>query len=100
MKKKFLTIALMAMFLAPVYAQRGERDAAPAAQEVVSIFMKDKILLIQNARPGEKIEILNILGIRIYEKRADGSNIELVLDLPQGYYIVKVGNTVRKISIK
>lgn len=99
MNKYFLILALLTMFLAPVNAQKG--DKAPASQEqVVSIFMKDKTLQILNVKVGEKIEILNILGVRVYQKKADSTNVELQIDLPQGYYIVRVGDAVRKISVK
>jgi len=91
----------MAAFLSPVCAQKSEKVGTPVSQEqAITIVLKGKTLQIQNIKSGDKIEILNILGVRVLERRADSTYIELQLDLQQGYYIVKVGNLVRKISVK
>jgi hypothetical protein len=43
---------------------------------------------------------LSIVGVKVLEKKPESSNCSLVLELPRGYYIVKIGSTVRKISVK
>ena len=40
------------------------------------------------------------LGVRVLSIRVDGNDKSYNLNLPKGCYIVKVGNVVRKISIR
>jgi len=101
MKKILFIFVFMTAFLVPVCAQKSEKVSTPVSQEqAISIILKGKTLQIQNVKTGDKIEILNILGVRVLEKRTDSTYVEIQLDLPQGYYIVKVGTLVRKISVK
>jgi len=101
MKKSFSFIFLLFLLLAPLNAQKSEKAAASTTQETsVSIFMKGSTLQLQNATVGEKIEILSIVGVRVFDKKIESSNQEYVLELSKGYYIVKIGTIVRKISVK
>lgn len=101
MKKILFIFVFMTAFLVLVCAQKSEKVSTPVSQEqAISIILKGKTLQIQNVKTGDKIEILNILGVRVLEKRTDSTYVEIQLDLPQGYYIVKVGTLVRKISVK
>jgi hypothetical protein len=101
MKKSFTFLLLLFVLLAPLTAQKSEKASAPASQETsASIFMKGNTLQLQNATVGEKIEILSIVGVRVFEKKIESSNQEFQLELSRGYYIVKIGTVVRKISVK
>lgn len=102
MKKSFSLILLLFILIAPISAQKGEKAAAPVAQETpaVSIFMKGNTLQLQNVTVGEKVEILSIVGVRVFQKKIENTNQDYELDLPKGYYIVKIGTIVRKISVK
>ena len=101
MKKSFAFLFLLFLILAPLNAQRGEKTVVTVTQETgVSVFQKGTTLQLQNATVGEKIEVLSIVGVRVFEKRIESSNQEFQIELPKGYYIVKIGNIVRKISVK
>jgi len=102
MKKSLSLILLLFILIAPISAQKGEKAAAPVAQETpgVSIFMKGNTLQLQNVTVGEKVEILSIVGVRVFQKKIESTNQDYELDLPKGYYIVKIGTIVRKISVK
>lgn len=101
MKKNFTFIFLLLMSLSPAIAQRSERVSSSISQEtVVAVYQKGKLLILQNAPIGEKLNILSIVGVCVFEKRIDSTYMEISLELPRGYYIVKVGNIVRKIAIK
>ena len=101
MKKSFTIVFLFFMFLAPVIAQRSEKAVSTVSQESgVTIYLKGKLLIVQNASIGEKIDVLSIVGVRVYEKRVDSTYVEITLEIPKGYYIVKVGTVVRKIAFK
>jgi len=101
MKKNFIFIVLLVFFLSPVIAQRSERTGSSVSQEsVVAIYQKGKSLILQNAPMGEKLSVMSIVGVCVYEKRVDSTYMEILLELPKGYYIIKVGTIVRKIAIK
>lgn len=101
MKKSVAFFFLLFIFFAPVNAQRAEKTVVIVSQEIgVAVYQKGKILQLQNAPAGEKLEVLSIVGVRVFEKRIESSNQEFQLDLPKGYYIVKIGTIVRKISVK
>jgi hypothetical protein len=100
--KKILALAFLAMFtFSPLFAEKSEKAAASASQDaVLSVLQNGKTLQLQNATVGDKLEVLSIVGVRVFEKRLESPNQTINLDLPKGYYIVKVGNAVRKISVK
>ena len=101
MKKILTFIFLFLMLFAPLNAQKSEKSVATVSPETtVSVFQKGKTLQLQNAPIGEKLEILSIVGIRVFDKKIDSTFMEITLDLPKGYYIVKAGSIVRKISVK
>jgi hypothetical protein len=101
MKKSLAFILLLLMSLSPLIAQKSERAGSPVSPEtVVSVYQKGKSLFLQNAPIGEKLKIMSIVGVCVFEKRVDSTYMEIILELPKGYYIVKVGTIVRKIAIK
>ena len=65
----------------------------------ISIDMKGNVLHVAGAA-GENLYVYNITGVRVLSIRVDGNDKSYNLNLPKGCYIVKVGNVVRKISIR
>lgn len=101
MKRIVAILVLALMTLSPLLAQKAEKVVAQAAQETtLSVILTGKTLQLQNATVGEKMEVLSIVGVRIVEKKIESTNPSFTLELPKGYYIVKVGTAVRKISVK
>ena len=100
--KKIVAILVLALItLAPLAAQKAEKAVAAATTEpTLSVILSGKNLQLQNATVGEKMEVLSIVGVRVVEKKVESSNQSITLELPKGYYIVKVGTAVRKISVK
>jgi len=99
MKKVFTFFFLSFLLLAPLNAQKSEKVSAQP-ETTVTMFQKGKTLQLQNATVGEKVQVLSIVGVRVFEKKIESVNQDFQLDLPKGYYIVKLGNVVRKISVK
>jgi hypothetical protein len=96
MKKTLATIMLTLLLATPVFAEK-----TASVQDVLPVVVvSGKVLQLQNVAAGDKLEILSIVGVKVYEKKLEGSNPSLAIDLPKGYYIVRIGTTVRKISIK
>jgi len=101
MKKLVALFVLTLILLAPLAAQKVEKAVAAVTTETtLTVIQTGKTLQLQNATVGEKMEVLSIVGVRIVEKKIDSSNQSYALELPKGYYIVKIGTVVRKISVK
>ncbi len=68
-----------------------------AAQEVT---VKGNVVRINDAE-GQVLKIYNLTGTEVSHHRIDSNDVQLNLSkLPKGYYIIKVGKVVRKISIR
>lgn len=101
MKKLVALFVLALITFAPLAAQKVEKVVAAVTTETtLSVILTGKTLQLQNATVGEKMEVLSIVGVRIVEKKIESTNPSFTLELPKGYYIVKVGTAVRKISMK
>lgn len=80
-------------------------SAAPAIEIVdaefsqVSIIIEGSSLRVTGAT-GLNLYVYNITGVRVLSVKVDGADKSYNLNLQKGCYIVKVGNVVRKISIK
>jgi len=89
------------MLFASLNAQKSEKVVVTVSQDTtVSVLLKGKTLQLLNAVVGEKLEVLSIVGVRVFNEKIESSNQEFQLELPKGYYIVKMGTVVRKISVK
>jgi len=65
----------------------------------IVISVKGSTLHVVGAA-GQTLYIYNVAGVRVMTVKVDGSDRRYELNFPKGCYIVKVGNTARKISIK
>ena len=66
----------------------------------VSISAYDNKIVVKNAPIGSKLEIYSVVGIRVKEfemKQPDG---EYTVNIAKGYYIIRIGDTVRKVAIR
>lgn len=48
---------------------------------------------------GQSVSIFNVTGVRVLAFKVEGNDKHYELSLPKGCYIIKVGKTVRKVSI-
>ena len=65
-------------------------ENAPAGSKIV----------VENAPAGSKLEVYSVVGIRVKEIPMKQPSGEYTVDLAKGYYIVRIGDTVRKVSIR
>ena len=68
-------------------------------QQTVTISVSESTLHVTGAA-GQALYIYNVAGVRVMSIKVDGPDKRYELNLPKGCYIVKVGKTVRKISIR
>lgn len=68
-------------------------------QPAVSIVVEEGVIHVTGA-VGQTLYVYNVAGVRVKSIRVDGDDKRFDLNLPKGCYILKVGKTVRKISIR
>ena len=62
----------------------------------VEISAYDNKIVVENAPAGSKLEVYSVVGIRVKEIPMKQPSGEYTVDLAKGYYIVRIGDTVRK----
>ena len=100
---KNILVSVFALFVA--FAMPSSAMANPGIEIVetdfqqISISYANSILRVTGAE-GEVLQIYNVAGVRVMNVKVEGEAKRFELSLPKGCYIVKVGNVVRKISIR
>ena len=67
--------------------------------ENVAISVAGSVLHVTGAQ-GQNMQVYNVAGVCVMNVKIDGQDKLFDLSLPKGCYIIKIGKTVRKISIK
>ena len=106
MTKYILTTIMMALLTlcAPVQVRANaaieiiENDIQPNGDNV-SISIEGTAVRVTGAN-GQVLYVYNVAGVRIQSVKVEGSDKHLDLNLKKGCYILKVGKTVRKVSLK
>ena len=92
------TLLLSVGFTTPVQA-RVAIDLIDIDTQTISISVVGNTLHVVGAED-EQLAVYNVTGVRVMSVEVDGSDRHYTLNLPKGCYIVKVGNVVRKVSIR
>lgn len=104
MMKYILTTMMMAMLTlcAPVQVRANaaieiiENDLQPTA---ANITVNGGTIRVSGAN-GKTMYVYNLAGVRIHSIKVEGADRTYDLNLSKGCYIIKVGTTVRKVSLK
>lgn len=102
MNKNILSLAFVAISL---FGTVQVANALPFMEHIETEQQGPQISLIDNALhitggAGMVLEIYNVAGVRVNCSKIDSQDKRVELSLSKGCYIVKVGKTVRKISLK
>ncbi|MBP5741978.1 MAG: T9SS type A sorting domain-containing protein [Paludibacteraceae bacterium] len=81
-----------------IYSEEAEMELEQIEEPTIT-FLNSK-LTIENARINSIVEIYSLVGNRLFHAVMEETSQYFIVDLPKGYYFVKVGNTTRKISVK
>ncbi|MCC8200173.1 MAG: T9SS type A sorting domain-containing protein [Tannerellaceae bacterium] len=73
------------------------RQEQPASVEITVI---DNRIQVNHAPIGSKLEIYSVVGIKVKEFEIKHSSGEYVVNIAKGYYIIRIGETVRKVAIR
>lgn len=74
-----------------------DKDEKP---DSIEISHYDNKIVVKNAPSGSKLEIYSVVGIRVKEIPMKQPSGEYTIDIAKGYYIVRIDDVVRKISIR
>ncbi len=102
MIRKLLIIVLMASMASAVpLISHAETSIEIIDNDIedISISVSSSTIHVTGAN-GQTLYIYNVAGVRIMSIKIDGQDKHYDLNLSKGCYIVKIGKTVRKISIK
>ncbi len=102
------TLLLFAISLSFQMTAPTSVSAAPIYEAGVIEFLQDSDisitysqgLLYVSGANGYKIEVISLTGKKVYEDSISGPAQKIELNIPKGCYIVKVGDVVRKISVR
>lgn len=94
----FFALTLMVAMPATVTAAPSIEIIEQEQQPQLTII-GETTLRVTNAN-GQTLYIYNVAGVRIQSIKVEGMDHTYELNLPKGCYIIKVGKTVRKVSVR
>ena len=97
-------ILILSLFLTVAVTATAEKtsnsDRIEATTDGIEIWADTNTLFVNNGEPGSIIVIYSIVGTKVKEVELKSPSSETPLQLPKGYYIVKIGEVARKIAVK
>lgn len=100
MSKKLYITALLAFFLnAPVCMAAEEMMGLSESETTITVAVSGSNVRVCGAE-GETLDIYNLAGVKVKSIRIDSAEKNLSLNLSRGCYILKIGDVVRKMSIR
>ena len=68
--------------------------------ESIEISAYDSCIRVKNAPVGSLLEVYSVVGIKVKEIKIKEPDAEYPVHIPKGYYIIRIGDTVRKVVIR
>lgn len=102
MTKSLCIMALGALLLAtPLQAVAWEGCMQPTAEVTAATLSISGNTVRVNGAEGEVLRVYSLTGLEVARYTIESNDVQLNLgNLNHGYYIIKVGKVVRKISIR
>ncbi len=69
-------------------------------QDSIVIKQAGNRLIVENLPKDDILEVYNIMGVKVHNRRVNAGTNEYLLSLPKGYYILKIGKITKKIAIR
>lgn len=104
MNKKFFIFIIMSLFAvtmpAMTYSPSAELGVADIAEtRKIDIEINNSTLKVSGAS-GLTLEVVSLTGKQVVRVKINNQQQNVELNIPKGCYILKVGNIVRKVSIR
>ena len=66
----------------------------------VEISASEGVIRVKNAPVGSVLEVYSVVGIKVKEIEMKQPSGDYYVNLAKGYYIIRIGGTVRKVAIR
>jgi len=98
----YLFLFFFLLILSPLQAQvQRTYGEQPNTSQRISVIVNDShVMTVTNAPANSVLQIFSLVGTKVAEKRVVYNRQEFALDLPVGYYIVRIGDQTQKITIR
>ena len=104
MQKKLLILATAALFIVSVPAQAtrmvSEMGVAEQIEEVATTITVERNAVTIHGGNGMILEVVSLTGKAVASYKIESPTQRIELNLPKGCYILKVGKTVRKVTLR
>lgn len=105
MKKLLLIFLFLLTFSSSgvIFAQDDRNDRTMQNEQqstAILLSVAGNRVRVQHATPGTMLEVYNILGVKVSNVRIESVDETIYLDLPKGFYILKIGQVARKIVLR
>ncbi|MDH6356340.1 hypothetical protein [Parabacteroides sp. PF5-9] len=105
---KLFYLILFALVLhtgTPVLAKEGKgvhpsQVSNPQNPVQIELTAKENFIIVKNAPVGSLLQIYSVVGIKVKEIEMKEPSGEYFVNIAKGYYIIRIGETVRKIAIR
>jgi hypothetical protein len=100
MRKYILIITILA-FTAGLATASSMPEIQGVAEQIdkISMTIEGKTVVVNNAQ-GETLIVVSLTGRQVAQYSIDSPSQRIELNLSKGCYVLKVGNIVRKVSIR
>lgn len=104
--RKFCSTIVILLFLAfgfasmDISAQNRDEVVVTDFLPETKIWVVENRLVIENLPQDAVLDVYSIVGMKVFSQKVKAGTNEYVLNLPKGYYIVKVGTIVKKIALR
>ena len=103
MTKRLLTILfIVPMLLGTMVTKAAETEAEigiSQPQTEVEIIVEQGAIRVVGA-VGEVMHVYNVTGVEVMNIRVESQDKRFHVNLPKGFYIIKVGKVVRKVYLR
>ena len=104
MKRYLLSILLLLYVCSPFVVFSQEIKDKPVINDTERVVFEMNVvgnkIFTENAPIGRRIEVYSVIGLKINEIEIKTPSGEYILNVPKGYYILKLNDTVRKVAIR
>ena len=104
---KIIHILLLTLFCSvcfSVSAQEKKTDTNTIAKQQelkpTKVIAYENKIVVENAPVGSLLEIYSVVGTKVREIEMKQASGEYYVNIAKGYYIIRIGDTVRKIAIR
>jgi hypothetical protein len=105
MKHRLLYLIFLCTFLLnfsflQAQSQQTDVEQSNTSQRITVVVNDEHVMTVTNAPANSLLQIFSLVGTKVVEKRVIYNRQDFSLDLPVGYYIVRIGDETHKIIIR